>query len=129
MPAPASITFSAAAKKAANDELLALLDAGASNAKIRLYNNDDIMLAEIPLGDPAGTVNATTGVLTFDIDGTDTAIVDGVCAYAKIVDSDGTAHVTLPVSQGATPVSGYLVLNEKTVIQGVTVTILSAAIE
>lgn len=129
MPAPASITFSAAAKIAANTELLTLLDAGSSNAVIKLYNNDDQLIADIPLDDPAGTVDGTTGVLTLDVDGTDTAIIDAVCAYAKIVDSDGTVHVTLPVKEGNASAAGYLVLNTTTIIQGVTVSILSAVIE
>lgn len=129
MPAPAAITFSAAAKIAANTELLTLLDAGSSNALVKLYNNDDQLIAEIPLDDPAGTVNGTTGILTLDIDGTDTALISAVCAYAKITDSDGTAHVTIPVKEGNAPESGYLVLNETTVIAGVTVTLVSAVIE
>lgn len=129
MPAPAKITFSAAAKKAANDELLLLLDAGSSNAKIRLFNNDDVLVAEIPLEDPAGTVNGTTGVLTLDVDGTDTALVSAVCAYAKITDSDNTAHVTLPVKEGVAASPGFVVLNTSTIIEGVTVSVTSAVIE
>lgn len=129
MPAPAKITFSADALKAANDELLTLLDAGSSNAKIRLFSNDDVLIAEIPLDDPAGTVNATTGVLTLDVDGTDVALVSAVCAYAEITDSDDTAHVTLPVKQGIAASPGFIVLNTTTIIEGVTVSVTSATIE
>lgn len=129
MPAPAKITFSAAAKKAANDELLLLLDAGSSNAKIRLFSNADVLIAEIPLDDPAGTVSATTGVLTLAVDGTDTALVTALCTYAAITDSDNTAHVTLPVKEGVAASSGFVVLNSAMIFEGVTVSVTNAVIE
>jgi hypothetical protein len=73
MPAPATYEYSADAIEAANTALLALIDAGSSNAEIKLYDDSDQLLATIPLNDPAGTVNASTGVLTITASGPDTA--------------------------------------------------------
>jgi hypothetical protein len=129
MPAPSTATYSAAAKIAAHTAFLALLDAGASNATIRIRDSADVLLAEIPLSDPAGTVNGTTGQLTLSISARDeSANASGTAAYGEFCDSDGLVHLALPTQQGSVAVSGKLVLNTLTIVATTPVEILSAVI-
>jgi hypothetical protein len=129
MPAPSTATYSAAAKIAAHTAFLALLDAGSSNALIRIRDSADVLLAEIPLDDPAGVVNGTTGQLTLTIDGRDeSANASGTAAYGEFCDSAGLVHLALPTQQGSVAVSGKLVLNTLTIVATTPVEILSAVI-
>jgi hypothetical protein len=129
MPAPATYEYSADAIKDANTALLALIDAGSSNAEIKLYDDSDQLLATIPLNDPAGTVNASTGVLTITASGPDTAADDnGTCTYGTIVDSDGNVIVSIPAEAGTSAVSGKLVINSTTIVAGAEVSLTSCTI-
>lgn len=129
MPAPGSATYSAAAKIAAHTAFLALLDAGSAGGLVRIRDDSDVLLAEIQLGDPAGTVNGTTGQLTLDITGPDdAAAASGTAAYGELCDSDGTVHLSLPTQEGSSAVSGKLVMNTLTVVSGAPVELLSAVI-
>jgi len=69
MPAPSSATYSAAAKVAANTAFKILLDAESGPGSIAIRDNSDVLLAEIALTDPCGSVNGTTGQLTLTPDG------------------------------------------------------------
>lgn len=120
-------TFSTEVRSACSNAILDLIDAGSGAGAIKLYTDDDVLLAEIPLDDPAGTVDED-GLLTLAIDGTDTALATGICTYATVSDSDDNVLVTLPVQEGEEAVSGYLVINSESIFQGVTVSILSATI-
>lgn len=83
----------------------------------------------MPLDDPAGTVNGTTGQFTFAFDGRDeSANASGTAAYAEVCDSDGTVHLALPTQAGSSAVSGYLVLNTLTIVSGLPVEILTATL-
>lgn len=129
MAVPSVPTFSVAAKAAANTELLALLDAGSAGGSIRLRDADDVLLAEVPLSLPGGTVNETTGALELSVAGPDSsADAGGTVAYAELCDYDGDVHLALPAKQGTEAEDGYLVLNNLAVLQGGTVTITSATI-
>lgn len=129
MPAPAQATYSVAALVDAHTALLALIDAGSGPGKIFIRDDSDVLLAEVPLDDPGGTVNGGTGQLTLAIDGPDTAAdATGIAAYGEIADSDDTVILALPAQQGASPVSGYLVMNTLAVVIGGPVDILTATI-
>lgn len=96
---------------------------------IRIRTDADTLLATIPLNDPCGTVNGTTGQLSFSIAGRDeSADASGTAAYAEFCDSDGTVHLSLPAQQGATSVSGYIVLNTLAILSGGPVEVLSATV-
>lgn len=130
MAVPSVATYSAAAKIAANTEFLTLLDAGAGAALMRIRDASDVLLAEITLTDPAGTVNGTTGVLTLDTTATEdtSANASGTAAYGEFCDSDGTVHLSLPAQEGSVAVSGKLVLNTLNIIAGGPVILLSVVI-
>jgi hypothetical protein len=128
MAVPASTTYSAAAKVAAHTAFLGLIDAG-SNGLIRIRSSTDVLLAEVTMTDPAGTVNGTTGQLTITTTGPDaSADASGTAAYAELCASDGTVHLAIPAQIGTVPVSGKIVLNTTTIIAGTPVTIISTTI-
>lgn len=129
MPAPSSATYSAAAKIAAHTAFRDLIDTGSGNGSIKIRSSSDVLLASIPLSDPCGSVNGTTGQLTLSISGPDTsADASGTAAYAEICDVAGTAHLSLPAQAGTAAVSGNVVLNTLTITAGAPVYALSAVI-
>lgn len=129
MPAPASATYSAAALVAAHTSFRDLIDSGSGAGFVRLRNSSDTLLAQIPLSDPCGSVNGTTGLLTFSMAGRDeSADATGTVAYGEFCDSDGDVHLSLPAQSGSTPVSGKLVMTTLTLTAGAPVEILSATI-
>lgn len=126
MPAPASATYSVDAVEAANTALLALIDAGSSNGYIDLLDEGDAVLATIDFDDPAGTVSGTTGELTLSIAGPDASAANGgVASYGIIYDSDDTAIVSIPTTEGTTAVPGYITMPTTTIVAGSEVEILS----
>ena len=133
MPAPAQYTYASSAVFAANSAFLGLIDAGSVGGKIELYDDSDVLLAEVLLGtgnaQPSGTVNGSTGVLTLTIAGPDTAAnATGTCTYGVIKDDAGAVLLSIPTVAGSTPVSGYLVLNSLSIVAGSQVTVVSAVI-
>jgi len=128
MPAPSVATFSAESLIAAHTALLNLIDTGTAGS-IKIRDNSDVLLAQITLDDPAGTVNGTTGQLTITMDGRDeSANASGTAAYAEICESDGTVHLSLPAQAGGAAVSGKVVLNTLTIVSGLPVEILTVTI-
>lgn len=128
MPAPSSATYSAAALVAAHTSFKDLIDAGTAGS-IKIRDSSDVLLAQIPLSDPCGSVNGTTGQLTFSIAGPDSsADASGTAAYGEFCASDGTVHLSLPAQAGSVAVSGKLVLNTLSIVAGGPVAILSAII-
>lgn len=129
MPAPASATYSAAAKVAAHTSFRDLIDSGSGAGFVRIRSAADVLLAQIPLVDPCGSVNGTTGLLTFAIAGPDTsADAAGTAAYGEFCTSAGTVHLSLPAQAGVAAVSGKIVLNSLTVIAAAPVELVSATI-
>lgn len=129
MAVPSVYTYSAAALVAAHTAFRDLIDSGAGAGFVRIRDSADALLAQVPLSDPCGTVNGTTGQLTFSIAGPDTsADASGTAAYAEFCDSDGDVHLALPAEQGSSPVSGKIVLNTLSIISGGEVTVISATI-
>ena len=129
MPAPASATYSAAALIAAHTSFRDLIDSGSAAGFIRIRDASDVLLATIPLSDPCGSVNGTTGQLTLSIAGADSsADASGTAAYCQVCDSDGDVHLSLPAQSGVSPVSGKIVFNTLSIVSGGPVEILSATI-
>lgn len=128
MPAPSVPTYSAEALIAAHTTFINLIDTGTAGF-VRIRSAADVLLAQVPLDDPCGTVNGTTGQITFAFDGRDeSADATGTAAYAEFCESDGTVHLALPTQAGSSAVSGYLVLNTLAIVAGGPVEILSATI-
>lgn len=129
MPIPTAAEFSVAARVAAHTALRDLIDAGSSAGYIAVRGDALQLLAMIPLADPCGTVNGTTGQLTLSIAGSDTSPhATGTAAYAEVCDSTGAAHLSLPAQAGTTWVAGKIVLNSLSIVTGTEVSILSAVI-
>ena len=129
MPAPSVATYSAAALVAAHTSFKTLIDAGSAGGSIKIRDASDVLLAQVPLSDPCGTVNGTTGQLAFSIAGPDSsADASGTAAYGEFCDSDGTVHLSLPAQSGSVAVSGKLVLNTLSIVAGGPVAIISATI-
>ena len=129
MAVPGSATYSAAAKIAAHTAFKDLIDTGVGVGSIKIRDSADVLLAEIPLDDPCGTVNGTTGQLTLTLDGRDeSANASGTAAYAEICDVAGAVQLALPAQAGSVAVSGYVVLNTLTIVAAAPVEILSATI-
>ena len=129
MAAPTVATYSAAALVAANTSFKDLIDAGAGAGSIKIRDAADVLLAQIPLTDPCGTVNGTTGQLTITPSGRDeSADATGTAAYGEFCDSDGLVHLSLPAQAGSAAVSGKLVINSLSIVAGGPVEVLSATV-
>ena len=129
MPAPSVATYSVAAKVAAHTAFKDLIDTGSGAGSIKVRDAADVLLATIPLSDPCGTVNGTTGQLTLAIAAADdSADASGTAAYGEICDVAGAVHLALPTQGGGAPVTGYLVLNSLTVVAGGAVEVVSATV-
>lgn len=129
MAVPTVATYSVAALVAAQTAFKDLIDSGTGAGFIRIRDSADVLLAQVPLSDPCGSVNGTTGQLTFSISGRDeSADATGTAAYAQICDSTGAVHLSLPTQAGTSVVSGKLVMNTLSVISGGPVEILSAVV-
>lgn len=129
MPAPSIATYSAAALVAAHTAFKNLIDAGSAAGSIKIRSSADVLLAQVPLTDPCGTVNGTTGQLTITPSGRDeSANASGTAAYGEFCDSDGLVHLSLPAQAGSSAVSGYIVINTLTIVAGGPVEVLSATV-
>lgn len=128
MPAPSVATYSVEAKVGAHTFFLNLLDTG-SNGLIRIRSAADVLLAEIQMTDPAGTVDGGTGQLTITTTGPDTsANATGTAAYGELCESDGTVHLALPAQAGTAAVAGKIVLNTLSIVAGTPVTVITTTI-
>jgi len=130
MAVPGSATYSVDAKEEAHKAFRDLIDAGSAAGRLKIRDASDVLLANIPLGDPCGTVSAVTGVLTFDVTAAEDSSADatGTAAYGEFTDSDDNVHLSLPTQAGTAAVSGKLVLNTLSIVSGGPVTLISATI-
>lgn len=129
MAVPATATYSVAALVAAHTSFRDLIDSGAGAGFVRFRDAADVLLAQVPLSDPCGTVNGTTGQLTLSIAGPDSSVdADGTAAYAEFCDSDGDVHLAMPTQVGTTPVAGKVVMNTTSIVAGGPVAVISATV-
>lgn len=128
MTVPTQLTFSAAALVAASTSFKNLLDAGGGAGLVRVRDSADVLLAQVSMTDPCGSVNGTTGQLVLGVAGPGTGVADGMAAYAELCDSDGVVHAALPAQAGTVAVAGKVVLNALAIVLGGPVTVLSATV-
>ena len=129
MTVPTVATYSAAALIAAHTSLRDIIDSGSGAGFVRIRNSADVLLAQVPLSAPCGTVNGTTGQLAISIAGADTsADATGTAAYCEICDSTGAVHLALPAQAGTVAVTGKIVFNTLSTVAGGPVEVLSASI-
>ncbi len=129
MPAPTVATYSAAALVAAHTALRDLIDSGSGAGAVKIRSSADALLASLPLTDPCGTVNGTTGQISLAFASSGVAAsAGGVAAYAEICDSTGAVHLALPAVAGSGADNGKIVFNTLTIVEGAPVDIISATI-
>ena len=121
--------YSAAAWIAAHTALLTLIEDGASDSKIKLYDGSDVLLGEFVIDDATSDVSGTTGDITIAISTQeDAAIAGGTASYITICDGDGDVVYKMSCQQGTEAVAGKCVMNSLTIIQGAPIDILSCEI-
>lgn len=129
MPAPSTPTYSAAAKIAAHTSFRDLIDSGSGAGLIKVRNSADTLLGTCTCSDPCGSVNGTTGQLTFSaVTGDTSADATGTAAYVELCDSDGDVHLSLATQAGTSAVSGKAVLNTLSIVAGGPIEVLSITI-
>jgi hypothetical protein len=129
MAVPTQATYSVAALVAAHTAFRDLIDAGTAGGSIKIRDAADVLLAQIPLTDPCGTVNGTTGQLTITPAGRDeSADATGTAAYGEFCDSNGVVHLSLPAQVGSVAVSGKIVINNLSIVAGGPVEVGSATV-
>lgn len=129
MAVPTDPTYSVAALVSAHTAFRDLIDSGTGAGFVRFRSDTDVLLAQVPLSDPCGTVNGTTGQLTLSIAGPDSsADADGTAAYVEFCDSDGDVHLAMPTQAGAVPVAGKVVMTTLTIAAGAPVSVVSATV-
>lgn len=115
----------------AHDAVLTRIDAGAGTgpAAFHIYDTDDVLLVELPLAEPAGSVDQAAGVLTLDPGPAGTAAATGDASYANLVDNDDVVLGDgFEVQEGTEAVAGYVVLSTTSIVQDGTVELISATI-
>lgn len=129
MPAPTVATFSAAALVAAQTSFRDLIDSGSGAGAMKIRDAADVLLATATLADPCGTVNGTTGRLTFSVEGSViTPGTAGTAAYAEFCNSDGVVHLAVPCVTGSAAVANRVVMNTLVLFVGQPLTLISARI-
>lgn len=119
-------TLSTAAKNAALDALLALIDAGSNPGKLKIRTSGDSDLVVMTLVDPAAASSASGGVLTLDFSPAITEAATGTGTHAKFVITDDadTIHYTGTTGTGG----GELNFDGATITSGQNVTVSSLTI-
>ena len=114
-----------------NTALLNRIDDGASTgpAALNIYNDADTLLVSLPLTDPAGSVNGTTGALTLTPGDPATPVATGTADHADLVDNDGAVlKEDIPLAQGTSSVAGSVVLSSLAIDPAFDVTLVSISV-
>ena len=114
---------------AAHTAVKTAIDAAGGTAAVKVYTaGRALLLVTLPLQSPCGTVNGTTGQLTFS-PGTDgEAVAGGIAAIADVCDSNGKICLSCPCSSGTSPIADTFVLSSTSIVSGTTVSLLSATL-
>ena len=129
MAAPFMDQWSPATRIAVHEAFVDFLDGPSGNASVTIHRNDDVLLATLDLQRPCGTVDPTTGQITFAPDGLEeNAPNEGTAAYAVIRDSSGDPHRSLGCIQGSVPVLNKCVLNSTLIEENGRVELISMVI-
>ena len=116
---------------ASRTAMIAKLDAGSGgNARIKVYDVSNTLLATFGLDSPPGTLDGVTAEITLVPDATGNSISNaGTAAHATIEDGDGLVLAdAIPVQEGTTASGGNLVLSSLNVFVGGSLTLVSATI-
>lgn len=129
-----AVTYSTAVKTAVRTALLGEIDSGSavSTAYIKILNDDNELLARLPLTYPSGTVNGS-GQLVFDVsnardDAAETSPLDRVATQAIVYNRDNEECLNATVISGSAPSANNFVLTSTTVASGQPVELVSATI-
>jgi len=117
MPAPAAAFYDTAIKVLLSTEFMALLDVYGS-CYIKIYDDDDVTLAQITMTDPPGSIG-TDGSITLTTLAPDaSANASGTATYMELYNPDDDLFLTLPIIEGVSAQSGYLVMTSATIVAG-----------
>lgn len=130
MPAPATFEYSVAALVEAHTALRNRIDSGpgtgvAGSGRLRLYTEADVLLVELVLSDPSGTVNGSTGQLAITSVGFQPAVATGTCTYGTIITSGEVVVLTAPAEAGGTAVAGRIVLSTVNIVESANIELIS----
>ena len=88
-----AVIYAAAVRTARMNAVLTAIDQDVGAGKLQILTSADVLLAELPLSDPAGSVSGD--VLTFAAITTDTSANNsGTASKAQITDNSGDAIIT-----------------------------------
>ncbi|GAB5451839.1 MAG: hypothetical protein Hals2KO_21670 [Halioglobus sp.] len=128
MAVPTFPEYSVAVQIATNTAFRDKIDEGSGPGKLKLRDENDVLLSEIIFADPCGTVDVD-GILTFTIPLIDpSAATTGEAAYGEFTDSDDNIHLRLPAVQSNEYVDGYVVMNTTSLIAGGPVTVVGVTV-
>ena len=121
-----AVTYSTTVKAARMTAVRDTIDAGVGAGKLEILDASDVLLAEIQLVEPCGSVAGAVLTFDFDPDISDTAAnASGTAAKAQIKDGSGVAQVTgLTVGTSAADI----ILDSVAITAGQTVTITAGTI-
>ena len=123
-----AVSYSLDVKVAANTALRDSIDGGTGAGSIKIRDSSDVLLAEMPLSDPCGSVDVGTGVLTLSVAGNEATPTAGTAEYGEVCDSDDNVKIIMPVQEGGSAVAGYLVIDSTTILEDTIVSIASATV-
>lgn len=127
MTVPTTVEYSIAIKSASSNAVITTLDESVGAALLKIKDAADATITTLTLGNPSGTVDGLTGLLTLDIPDQN-ANGSGEAAYIELCNGDGVAHISAPAVVGDAPVSGKFVINTLTIVSGEPVEVISATV-
>ena len=109
--------YAAATKNALSTAALTdLTSEGTAGCKVVVYDASNVVLAEIALSDPAGTV--TSNRLQINVAADTVAVASGTASYVRINKTTGTEFARLPCAQGSAAVANKFVMGSLEVLAG-----------
>lgn len=123
MPAPSTYEYTEAIRTTAVTAVLNAIDAGPGPGVLRVYDESDVLLAEIALSDPAGSVSG--GQLTITPGALAEIVADGVAAWGEVQDGAGAWALRAPTAAGTSAQPGFIVLSALTCIAGASISLIS----
>lgn len=102
---------------AAHEAVMDLIFTGSDEAKLAVFDSNDVKLTEAILDSATSTVDALTGTLTLAVLTQDaSAAASGTASYAHVIAADNAPIIELPCAEGTVSVSGTCVMNTLEVI-------------
>ena len=122
MPAPAAAFYDITRKGLLSTYFMSIFDTVTGQAYMKIYDEDDLLLSQIFLTEPPGTIDAN-GVITLTNTPDPSANASGIATWMELYNPDDLLFLTVPVKAGVSPESGYLVMTSTTFILGQPVTV------